>query len=149
MVGAERERLGKRWALLAGWMIAGGAVPNVQAGSVFEGGLALVRNQAMFTPPAPQAAVHTLTGRLWSARQQHAVEVDDAVIALMSAEDFDVDMWGNRLMVSGVLTVENRWWQPGPLRDLLPNGWRTWRVLERQDAGRGRSGDQLVLLEPA
>jgi hypothetical protein len=128
-------------------MVSAGVVPDVRAGSVFEGGLALVRNQAMFTPPAPQVAVQTLTGRLWSARRQHAVELEDAVVALMSAEDFDGDMWGNRLMVSGVLTVDNQWWQPGPLRDLLPRGWRTWRVLEAVDAGRGRSGDRLVRLQ--
>lgn len=148
MVGSDTERLGKRWALLAGWMIAGGAVPNVKAGSVFDGGVALVRNQAMFTPPAPAAAVHKFTGRLWSVGLLHAIEVEDAAVALMSAEGFGADAWGDRLTVTGVLTVENRWWQTGPLRDLLPQGWRAWRVLERRVAGRGRSGDQLVLLEP-
>ena len=147
-MGSGTERLGKRWALLSGWMIGWGLVPSVNAGSVFEGGVALVRNQAMFTPRAPDAAVHQFTGRLWTAGCLPAIELEDAAVALMSAEDFGANEFGDRLTATGVLTVENGWWEAGPLRDLLPQGWRSWRVLEQRVAGRGRSGDQLVLLEP-
>jgi hypothetical protein len=147
MVGAEK--MGNRWVLLPGWMVEDGTVPAPRAGATFEGGLGLVRNQDIFKPPAPDAAVHTLTGLYWSSGQLHAVEVDGAVVALMSDGSFDVDVAGNRLTVTGVLSVETRWWQPGPLRELLPRGWRTWRMLDVQDAGRGVTGDRLVLLQSA
>jgi hypothetical protein len=149
MVDPRTEKMGKRWALLPGWLVAAGAVPEPRAGETFEGGVGLVRNRNVFDPPAPDAAVHTLTGPLWNSGHQCAVEVDGAAVALMSDERFDADLAGNRVMVTGVLTVETQWWQPGPLRNLLPHGWQTWRVLEVQDAGRGTSRDRLVLLEPA
>lgn len=149
MVDPRTEKMGKRWALLPAWVVAAGAVREPRAGETFEGGIGLVRNRNMFEPPAPEAAVHTLTGPLVHSGRQYAVEVDGAAVALMSDEEYASDLAGTRVMVTGVLTVETQWWQPGPLRDMLPHGWRTWRVLEVQDAGRGTSRDWLVLLEPA
>lgn len=127
-----------------GYIIGDGAVENPIPGHLISTGLGIIVTDTEDPVRHPEA--QELTGVLRQAG--HLCALDGRVTAVIMSEtplpEAAVD---TEITLHGQLLVEPYLWGVGPLRALLPHGWRTWRVLATEAIAASPLGDLLARLD--